>query len=115
MKTVLYMLAALAPLTVPAAPAVAAPRIARCVITSDAGTWRGPCWFEPQRGGSFEVAAQRGNFNGTEAVSVFITSPGVAEVRGLTGHGINSNWGTARRSPNDRACWVGEGFSVCVY
>lgn len=115
MKFALYGLAMLAPLLVPAAPAEARPRIARCIITNDAGTWRGPCWFEPRPGGSFEVAARRGNFNGTEAVSVFITSPGVAEVRGLTSAGINSNWGTARRSTSDRACWVGEGFSVCAY
>ena len=116
MKKYMLLLAPLAA-ALPALPAEAAPRIARCVISAvGASTWRGPCWFEAGRGGSFDVAPQRGSFGGgVGSISVFIVRPGLAEVRGLTNRGINSRWGEARRSQRDRACWVGEDFSVCVY
>lgn len=99
-----------------ASPAMAA-RTARCVIQSEGeATWRGPCRFLPDGGGSFSVAPLRGNFqDGVGSISVSIVRPGVAEVRGLTGDGINSRWGEARRSRRDRACWVSSDFSVCVY
>jgi len=98
-----------------ATPAPARP--ARCVIQS-AGSpaWRGACDFIPDRGGSFAVQPRRGRFaGGIGMISVSLIAPGVAEVRGLTGDGINSRWGEARRSRRDPACWVGEDFSVCVY
>jgi hypothetical protein len=95
----------------------AAARSARCVIQSaGAPTWRGPCNFVPDRGGSFAVDPIRGRFpDGISDISVSLISPGVAEVRGLTRDGINSRWGEARRSRRDPACWIGEDFSVCVY
>jgi hypothetical protein len=102
-------------LALAATPAAARP--ARCVVQS-AGerTWRGPCNFVPDRGGSFSVDPARGRFPGEASdISVSLISPGVAEVRGLTRDGINSRWGEARRSRRDPACWVGEDFSVCVY
>jgi hypothetical protein len=107
---------ALAPLALFAATAAEA-RPARCVVASaGSATWRGPCDFVPDRGGSFGIRPYRGSFgDGITDISVTIMRPGVAEVRGLTGAGINSRWGTARRSSRDRACWVGEDFSVCVY
>jgi hypothetical protein len=98
-----------------AAPAEA--RTARCVVES-AGepTWRGACNFFAERGGSFSVTPLRGRFGeGISDISVSIISPGIAEVRGLTTDGINSRWGETRRSRRDRACWVGEDFSICVY
>ena len=101
-----------------ATAACAQARPARCVIAS-AGvpTYRGPCDFTPERGGSFAVSPSRiANFpNGVSIISLFITGPGVGEVRGLTRQGINSRWGTARRSGRDRACWIGADFSICVY
>jgi len=102
-------------LFVAATPAVA--RSARCVIqNAGAATWRGPCDFIPDGGGSFGIQPARGRFpGGISDISVSIISPGVAEVRGLTRDGINSRWGEARRSRRDRACWVGDDFSVCVY
>jgi hypothetical protein len=33
----------------------------------------------------------------------------------LTDEGINSRWGRAIRSRRDRACWVGEDFTICAY
>src|SRR6187200_1297946 len=95
----------------------AAARPARCVLQS-AGEpiWRGACDFIADRGGSFGIQPARGRFpGGISDISVSITEPGVAEVRGLTRDGINSRWGEARRSRRDPACWVGEDFSVCVY
>jgi hypothetical protein len=100
-----------------AAPAVAKPRGARCVISGEGSvTWRGPCIFEAERNGSFSISPSRGGFSdGIGEISVSIVRPGVAEVRGLTSDGINSRWGEARRSRRDPACWVSSDFSVCVY
>jgi hypothetical protein len=117
--TTLAALASFAFASVPAdASSASRNRLVRCVIASaGAPTWRGPCWFTPEgRDGSFSVAPQRGDFaDGIGSISLMVNRPGVGEVRGLTAQGINSNWGTARRSPRDRACWIGEDFSVCVY
>ena len=98
-----------------ATPALARP--ARCVITA-AGerAWRGPCDFMADGGGSFGIRPTRGHFpDGIDLISVSLIRPGVADVRGLTPDGVNSRWGEARRSRRDRACWVGEDFSICVY
>jgi hypothetical protein len=98
-----------------ATPALARP--ARCVVRSvGEPAWRGPCDFIPDGGGSFAIQPARGRFpGGTGMISVSLIRPGVAEVRGLTGDGINSRWGEARRSRRDGACWLGSDFSVCVY
>ena len=98
-----------------ATPAAARP--ARCVVQSaGAPAWRGPCDFLAERGGSFTIQPLRGRFpGGIGDISVSLTGPGTAEVRGLTRDGINSRWGEARRSRRDPACWVGEDFSICVY
>lgn len=110
------LLLGLAPVLLFAATAAEA-RPARCVITSEENpTFRGPCNFVAERGGSFSVTPTRGVFmEGIEDISVSIIRPGVAEVRSLTSDGINSRWGEARRSRRDPACWVGEDFSICVY
>lgn len=100
-----------------AAPSADAARPARCVIdVAGAPRWSGSCLFEAERGGSFTVTPTRGRFqNGVGAISLHIIARGEGEVRGLTSGGINSRWGPARRSTRDRACWVGEDFSLCVY
>ena len=99
------------------APAEAKPRPARCVIdAAGAPRWSGACQFDAQRGGSFTITPPRGHFqNRVTSISVSIVRPGLAEVRGVTHAGIKSRWGEARRSPRDRACWVGSDFSICVY
>lgn len=77
------------------------------------------CDFQPDgRDGSFGLSPRGGGqgalFGPILSVSVSIIDPGVAEVRGLTRDGINSRWGTARRSTTDRACWEGADFRICV-
>jgi len=113
MKKLLF---ALGPVLLLAATAAEA-RPARCVIASTGSpTWRGACDFRAEAGGSFSVSPMRGAFpGGIDPISVSMIGPGVAEVRGLTRDGINSRWGEARRSTRDRACWIGEDFSVCAY
>jgi hypothetical protein len=110
-----FALAAAAFAAFAATPAAARP--ARCVVHSTgAPVWRGACDFIPDGGGSFYIDPARGRFpGGISDISVSLIRPGVAEVRGLTGDGINSRWGEARRSRRDPACWVGSDFSVCVY
>jgi hypothetical protein len=118
MKAALALaLALLAPVACPVA-AHAAPKTARCVITS-AGEkpYSGPCSFRPESKGSFTVdpVGKRLFFPDIVDVEVSLTGPGTAEVRGLTTSGINSRWGAARRSRRDPACWDGRDFRVCVY
>jgi hypothetical protein len=93
-------------------------RAARCVIVSNGSpTYRGPCRFMAERGGTFHVSPPRGREfpGGQTGISVEIVEPGVAEVYGLTPRGPASRWGTAVRSRRDRACWDGPDFSVCAY
>jgi len=98
-----------------AAPAQA--KIARCVITSEGTSYRGPCQYNVARGGTFTLTPiQRRSFgDGVESITVYVTRRNAAEVRGLTRDGINSRWGAAVRSRRDSACWVGTDFSVCAY
>ena len=110
--------AAVISLVVAAAPVEAKPRRASCVVRSaGAAAYRGPCNFLPEEKGSFSIApiGRRSFQNGVSSIGVWIVSPGVAEVRGLTRDGINSRWGEARRSRRNRACWLGSDFSICVY
>lgn len=77
------------------------------------------CDFRPEgRDGSFSLSARGGAdaplFRGVSVVSVMIIEPGLADVRGLTTDGINSRWGTARRSARDGACWQGDDFRICA-
>lgn len=77
------------------------------------------CDFAPDgRDGSFTLSPRGGGqgmlFGSIQMVSVSVIEPGLAEVRGLTRDGINSRWGTARRSQRDGACWQGEDFSICA-
>jgi hypothetical protein len=98
---------------------IAADKIVKCQIDS-AGeqAYKGKCLFIPDTKGSFALANPQKNkplFDGITDVSVFIIEKGVAEVRGLTTDGINSRWGEAKRSTEDKACWVGEDFKVCAW
>lgn len=89
-----------------------------CVVkgASDEILFRGNCIFEQFGGnGSFFIEAPSGLIAGRELINVYITEPGIAEVRGLTTDGINSRWGQARRSTADTACWVGRDFTICAY
>jgi hypothetical protein len=78
--------------------------------------FRDKCIFKQFGGnGSFYIEAKSGLIYGRESISVAIIKPGIAEVRGLTTAGINSRWGEARRSNSDKACWIGDDFTICVY
>ena len=111
----LFLAAAALSAVLVAAPASA--KAARCVIESEGVNYTGPCNYTVAKGGTFTVTPPHGRGFGGEvlSVTVYVTRPGVGEVRGLTEAGINSRWGAARRSRSDRACWAGDDFSVCVY
>ncbi len=100
-----------------AASALAGGKTAKCAITSGATVeFNGKCLFQPEGDGSFSLslADEKPLYGEIAMVSVYIVESGVAEVRGLTTGGINSRWGEARRSAQDKACWVGEDFKVCA-
>lgn len=65
--------------------------------------------------GSFWIEAKSGLIAERESISVNIIKPGMAEVYGVTTAGINSRWGEAKRSNSDKACWVGDDFTICAY
>lgn len=91
---------------------------ARCVVNGNGEQpYSGPCSFTSEGGGSFSIdPIGRRVFSGEVTdISVSLTGPGEAEVRGLTTSGINSRWGSARRSRRDPACWEGSDFRICVY
>lgn len=94
-------------------------RDARCTVHEYRTTpLDGPCNFEPDgRDGSFTLLSRRTGaplYGDVVMISVSMISPGVAEVRGLTRAGVNSRWGEARRSNENRACWTGADFQVCA-
>ncbi len=126
MKMLFFKLAPLALIVASAPGAAQEPpgpgwRPARCVVANGQnvdwrGTWRGPCYFFSERGGSFSIRPRRGAFpDGTDQIGVTLVGRGQAEVRVITRHGMNSRWGEARRSRRDAACWVGDDFSICAY
>lgn len=104
-----------------AAPLSASPtqtKASRCDIGSAGGAhYKGPCRFFVEKGGSFSVSRPRGGplIGLVTIVSVTMTDPGAAEVRGVTTTGANSRWGEAKRSKKDPACWRGSDFWVCAY
>lgn len=93
-------------------------RMVQCHVESEGRVaFGGRCRFIPDQGGSFALAhpdPNRALYGRILSISVFIVSPGVAEVRGLTDAGNNSRWGEARRSRQDGACWVGTDFTICA-
>jgi len=93
-------------------------RSASCLIkASGVSNFRGPCDFVTNQDGSFAVRARgsRPFVKNIDQILVSVIKRGRADVRGLTKSGINSRWGSARRSRKDRACWVGSDFKVCVW
>lgn len=122
MRAVMVGAAMLAGVVVAGAPATAKPgggeRVVRCAVkAAGVAPYRGSCRFRAEAGGSFSLRPVRAAAfpGGITDVSVFITAPGQAEVRGLTRAGINSRWGEAGRSPRDRACWTGADFEICAW
>lgn len=109
----------LACLALIALAAPAASREVRCRIEQGGRVvMERPCDFQAEgRDGSFSLSSLTGRplFGGISVVTISVIEPGLAEVRGLTQNGINSRWGTARRSQRDGACWQGDDFRVCAY
>jgi hypothetical protein len=94
-------------------------RDAQCkILQGEKVVYKGICDFRADgANGSFALLSKGKNgnlFRQVSVVSVAVTSPGVAEVRGLTNNGINSRWGEAKRSTLDAACWAGTDFRICV-
>ena len=105
-------------LSIPMIATTVAAGEASCVIKDGNNEilYRDKCLFQQFGGnGSFSIRSKSGLIVGRESITVYITEPGVAEVRGLTTAGINSRWGEAIRSNSDRACWVGSDFTICAY
>lgn len=92
-------------------------KIAKCNVSNSYGeAYRGSCKFTAYEKGSFTIEpSKRGDLIlGSDMVSLWITEPGLGEVRGTTPEGGNSRWGEAERSSQNRACWVGSDFRICV-
>jgi len=94
----------------------ASAKVARCVIQARVGQHSGPCNYTA-RGGSFTVEPVRQRYLvGTfMSINVDVNRSGNGYVRALSGRGYTARWGRAVRSKRDRACWVGQEFSVCTY
>jgi hypothetical protein len=100
-------------------PSSATAKPALCTIQErGATTFSGRCVFSPTDDkGSFSIRKANGRqlVPGVTDVSVFVVTPGTAEVRGLTVNGIHSRWGSATRSVSNPACWQGTDFEICAY
>jgi len=100
------------------APSVLLAKPAYCSVESGGMMlFEGKCNFGSEQGGSFYLSSYYDNvplFEGIDSISVTIIQKGFADVRGLTTDGINSRWGEAQRSYEDRACWVGADFRICA-
>ncbi len=110
------LLAGLTPLLLLAPPAQA--RTIRCSVSQARQIlYAGRCDFQPSDpDGSFSlVPLDRPSISGANPISVTLMAPGLADVRGLSADGINSRWGTARRSRQEPACWQGTDFRICAY
>jgi hypothetical protein len=95
----------------------AAAKPARCVVISNgASAYDGRCDFSAEKGGSFSIKPiGRDAFDGATIISISVTLPGVAEVKGLTRDGINSRWG--KRSAPRRTAPAGSATtsrSACI-
>ena len=108
-----------------AAPLPEGIRRVDCDIQTGGSRFQGPCLLDAGPSGSFTLGStdrdtgvlfpsSDKDFPSIISVSVWVVTPGEAEVRGLTTFGVNSRWGPATRSKDDPACWVGDDFRVCA-
>lgn len=95
--------------------ALSDPKTATCEVYTADDSYKGKCIFQSEKGGSFSIKKPKGEIlDGISDISVYVVKKGVAEVSGLTTYGNNSRWGTAVRSSSDKACWIGDDFTICV-
>lgn len=95
-------------------------KIARCVVTvEDRLIMNGPCNFQAEGGdGSFSLGAVNPRAwlaPEVGSLALWVSKPGHAEVFVVAERA--SRWGAARRSRNDKACWIGRAgfFKICAY
>lgn len=108
-----------------ASPALAAERIVSCSITGQPGNkvlHEGKCKFYPEGNGSFSLThpvKDKYLFDRTLSFTVLVTDKDegdtFASMADKGGGGHNSRWCEVRRSPTDKACWVGECVRVCAW
>ncbi len=96
-------------------PLLEGAKMAQCKIGPS--RYEGPCVFRAESNGTFSVSMrdQSPIYDGVTVVTVAIVETGKAEVMGMTTAGNNSRWGSAVRSKEDPACWIGSDFEVCAY
>jgi hypothetical protein len=92
-------------------------KLVKCEISSSGQKYIGDCKFSPQKGGTFTlsntISGKTLGKTGISSVTVFISAKDIAQVSGEMGGSI-SRWGQAKRSPKDKACWIGDDFKVCA-
>ena len=114
-RSLISAAALLATLLIMGNQSTAADRVVKCQIDT---RYKGTCVFISGGGGSFSLSnpdKSKPLVESITIVSVSIIEKGVADVRGLTTDGINSRWGTAKRSSKDGGCWDGADFRVCAW
>lgn len=93
-------------------------KTARCEISSEDGSYVGPCDFTAGKGGSFSLVLPEKAVSilYTNYMEVTVKSPGVGRLAGtVDGIGEINDWGIVRRDTKKPACWSGEWGRVCVY
>ncbi len=117
MKAIFFLAAILGGMTL-MSPAQARP--ARCLVTVEKRVLLNHmCDFRPEgKDGSFSLGSldPKGKLApDLGSLSLSVTRPGLAQVFVVDDRA--SQWGPARRSKIDRACWVGHNgdFKICVY
>lgn len=78
--------------------------------------YKGKCNFEPQGGGSFYIShpdiTKKVKVSG---LTIMIEKKDQAIVEATKPSGGGSIWGEAYRSQQQKACWVGSDFRICVW
>ena len=102
-----------------ACTAHAAEKLVSCLIAShDMPTFKGNCLFTSEAGGSFTLRHASGKkpvYHDALDIRVVIVDTDIVEVFSQTKDGINSRWGSVKRSQQDKGCWVGSDFKICAW
>ena len=97
----------------------AAEKLVECLITgSGTPTFQGNCLFASEAGGSFTLRHASGKkpvYHDAMDIRVVIVDTDIVEVFSQTKDGINSRWGSVKRSQQDKGCWVGRDFEICAW
>lgn len=80
--------------------------------------YRGPCDFTPLKGGSFIVTSADGDWmdrSGYNVVRLIVTANGRGRLEGRAGSAMYVDIANVVRDRSAPACWVGDGYRICVY